>query len=86
MPNLPNIFIGFALALMGLPVAGVVTIFALPIWSWVEENVSLESVGHSGPAPWCFLATYLAVLIAAGLVWNTVRRRREDRRQPRTWR
>ena len=86
MTNLPNIFIGFSLALVGLPVAGVVTIFALPIWSWVEENVSLESVGHSGPAPWCFLATYLAVLIAAGLVWNTVRRRREDRRQPRTWR
>jgi hypothetical protein len=86
MTNLPNIFVGFSLALMGLPIAVIVTFLALPVWSWVEDNLGLESVGHSGPAPWCFLATYLAVLIAAGLVWNRVRRRRKDSRQPRTWR
>jgi hypothetical protein len=35
-----------------------VTLLFLPLWRWIEERLHVESVGHSGPAGWCFLASY----------------------------
>ena len=50
-------------ALGGLPVAFLLTFLMLPVWSWIERNCGIESVGHSGPAAWCFVAVYLALLL-----------------------
>ncbi len=49
--------IGVAIILA--PVAVFVTILILPLWSWIEATFGIESIGHSGPAEWCYLATYL---------------------------
>jgi len=57
--------IGFVLVLLA-PVAIAITFFMMPLWSWVELHYQIESVGHSGPAEWCFLATYV-VLAAVSL-------------------
>lgn len=35
------------------------TILLLPLWSWVEASMGIESVGHSGPAGWCYAAVFL---------------------------
>lgn len=62
-----------ALAL-ALPGAAVLTLVFWPLWSWFEARTGIESLGHSGPAGWCFVATYLAV---AGLALAWVLRPRQ---------
>jgi hypothetical protein len=51
-----------------LPVALVATFLLLPFWRWIERVSGVESIGHSGPAAWCFVVTYggisAAVLLA----------------------
>jgi predicted PurR-regulated permease PerM len=42
---------------------GALTFLLWPLWSWVEAFTGFESMGHSGPAPWCF------VLVTA-LLWG----------------
>gem|GEM_PF-1744928 len=46
------------LLLASVPVALVVTIMTMPFWSWLEKTFMIESIGHSGPAAWCYLASY----------------------------
>ena len=52
--------------LIAIPVAVVATILLLPLWRWVEASSGIESIGHSGPAEWCYLA--VLALVAPG-VW-----------------
>ena len=54
--------IALAICLIAAPVAFVATIWLLPLWSWIEANFSIESIGHSGPAGWCYLAVYILIL------------------------
>jgi len=49
-----------------IPVAFVLTILLFPPWGWVERRWGIESVGHSGPANWCFWLVYGACVAAAG--------------------
>lgn len=30
------------------------TIGLVPFWRWLEATTGLESIGHSGPAAWCY--------------------------------
>jgi len=52
------------LALVAVPVALAVTLVLFPFWSWVERTTGIESVGHSGPASWCYLAVWVPMAIA----------------------
>ena len=47
-----------ALSIVCLPVSFVVTLALFPLWSWIESRWQIESVGHSGPATWCFVCVY----------------------------
>jgi hypothetical protein len=49
-----------ALAILAgcLPIAFIVTFLLAPLWSWIEATYGIESMGHSGPADWCFYAVY----------------------------
>ena len=75
-----------ALLLLGLvllaPVAIAITLFTMPLWTWIELNYQIESVGHSGPAEWCYLATYAALvtvsLAAVALLYLTRGRSQAD--------
>jgi len=42
------------------------TIMLLPFWRWLEATTGLESVGHSGPAEWCYGLNF--GLLYAGLL------------------
>lgn len=59
------------------PVSIVITIFLFPLWSWLEASTGLESVGHSGPAEWCY-ATVFLVLAASSALMVFIRRRAKD--------
>lgn len=50
--------------IIAVPLSIVVTIVLSPFWSWFETSTGIESLGHSGPAEWCYLFIFL-ILIAA---------------------
>lgn len=70
-----NVMIGLAFTLAAMPIAVVVTIAALPFWSWLEKATAIESIGHSGPAEWCYIATYIVVAACGALLCFLKRRR-----------
>jgi predicted PurR-regulated permease PerM len=53
-----------ALALLGPSLAVIATVVLTPLWRWLEAKTGLESVGHSAPSTWCFIAVYLLLFIA----------------------
>lgn len=57
-----------------LPAGPVLTLLLFPWWSWVEAATGWESVGHSGPAGWCYVAVWCALLALALLVPRVARR------------
>ncbi len=59
---------GVAVLAAALPASFVLTFLLSPLWSWVERDLGIESMGHSGPAQWCFWATYLVLSVAGMLV------------------
>ena len=54
-----------ALAIVCLPVSFVVTLVLLPLWLAIESRWQIESVGHSGPATWCFVCVYTMLSLGA---------------------
>jgi hypothetical protein len=64
-----------ALFVLAIPVSAFVTLLLLPLWRWIEESTHVESVGHSGPASWCFIVSYLVVAAAGTWTWSHRRRR-----------
>jgi len=69
------------IAIVGAPVAVVVTLLLLPFWRWLEETSGIESVGHSGPADWCFMTVYALCLLVAG-AWYAAWASRLSARSP----
>lgn len=53
-----------AIIVLSVPVGIILTIALLPLWRWIEERIGIESVGHSGPAEWCYVATFLVSCIS----------------------
>ncbi len=45
------------------PLALVGTFLLGSLWKWVETAHGIESWGHSGPALWCYGATYVACVV-----------------------
>ena len=64
-----KVFTALALCLVALPLAAIVTFLLIPLWRWLEATTGVESIGHSGPANWCFVAVYLVILAAAFGIW-----------------
>ena len=48
-----------AIVILSFPVSVLLTLLLVPLWRWLEGSYGLESVGHSGPAEWCYVATFL---------------------------
>lgn len=68
-----------ALAVVGVivisaPLSVLITILLFPFWSWLEASTGIESVGHSGPAEWCYVIVFL-LLVAGGVLGLVARRR-----------
>ena len=54
-----------AFLLLCIPLAIILTLMTSGLWSWVERNFGIEAYGHSGPAGWCYLASYSLLMLAA---------------------
>jgi hypothetical protein len=61
--------------LLSLPLALVLTVVLSPFWNWFEALSGIESMGHSGPADWCFVATFIALVSVFVICWRTRQRR-----------
>src|SRR6266487_6694049 len=53
-----------AIVLVSVPASVVLTLLLLPLWRWLEERYGIESVGHSGPAEWCFATMFIVCVVA----------------------
>ncbi len=63
-------------ALLAVPAAIFGTFLLTPFWRMVEAEYGNESLGHSGPATWCFVAVYLfMVAVNALILWRRWRGR-----------
>ena len=70
------LLLAVGLLIAAVPVAAVVTLLLYPLWSWIEATFGIESVGHSGPADWCFMMVYgIVVVTAVSALWRILRRR-----------
>lgn len=54
--------------LLAVPLSIVTTILLFPMWSWVEASTGFESVGHAGPAQWCYAAVFLFIAASGALI------------------
>lgn len=63
------------IALLMAPPAFMATLLLEPLWRWLETTTGLESVGHHGPATWCYLAVWLLAM-APWVAWFVRRRHR----------
>lgn len=64
--------------LISAPVSIAATFFLLPLWRWIEATYGIESIGHSGPAQWCYIATFTLIIVGALLiVWMLKIRRKQ---------
>ena len=61
-----HLAVALGIAAVCLPASFILTILLLPLWSWIEATYKIESVGHSGPADWCYWAVY-TLLVAVSL-------------------
>ena len=66
------------IVLVSLPLSALTTILLFPFWSWLEASTGIESVGHSGPADWCFLSVFV-LFTAGGLALFLLRRNTRQR-------
>lgn len=55
---------------LSLPVSFYLTTVLLPVWSEIERRWGIESVGHSGPAGWCFVAVFASVVTISLTVYH----------------
>lgn len=62
-------------ALLAMPVAIVLTFMLSPFWNWFEAVSGIESLGHSGPSEWCFVAIY-TMLVSVLVIYRIARTRR----------
>jgi hypothetical protein len=62
------------LIIICIPLAMIITVFSNPLFLWFENTFSVESVGHSGPAEWCYITVYLLLISLSGLIWLKYRR------------
>jgi hypothetical protein len=57
----PSLLAIFAIS---VPLSILITILLSPFWSWFEASTGIESLGHSGPAEWCYLVIFLLFVAA----------------------
>jgi hypothetical protein len=54
--------------LISAPLSVVVTFLLTPFWRWLEATRGIESIGHSGPAEWCYVAVFVVLAACLGVV------------------
>jgi hypothetical protein len=61
--------------LLASSVAAVLTFMLSPFWNWSEGRFGIESIGHSGPAGWCFGVVFVSTLCLGFGMWFVIGRK-----------
>ena len=57
------------------PLSVLITIVLVPLWRWLEAATGIETIGHSGPAAWCYVLVFVVQsALAGGVVMREARR------------
>jgi ABC-type antimicrobial peptide transport system permease subunit len=64
-----HLLVGLGILLVSVPAGMVVAVLLFPFWRWLEESTGIESVGHSGPAEWCFVVSMVVCALALGSLY-----------------
>jgi hypothetical protein len=40
----------------------------------MEDTFAIESIGHSGPAEWCYVSSYVFLIVICVIVWSLAKR------------
>ena len=72
--RIKGVLIAIVLLVACFPVAVILTIISSPLWSWFEGQFSIEAYGHSGPAEWCYLLTYVLLVALCTIIWTLMRK------------
>ena len=68
-----------SVAIACVPLTVFLTFLLVPLWRWIEATYSIESIGHSGPADWCFELIYALTLLSGLVLALRLRRPRSSR-------
>jgi hypothetical protein len=79
--RLKGTLVAILLLVICFPIAVVLTIATSPLWLWAESQFKIEAYGHSGPAEWCYLATYIFLVILVTIIWSKVGAKRVEQRE-----
>jgi hypothetical protein len=69
-----DILVLVGIVVLSMPLTFIITIALLPVWSAIERRWGIESLGHSGPAEWCFWAIFAICIITLLTVARWFRR------------
>ena len=72
--SLRYFFAGLAVLVVCMPIAFLITMLLIPLWSWIEATYGIESIGHSGPSDWCFYLVYGVTSTVAFVLVHSIRR------------
>lgn len=78
------VVVGTVIAVVNLPISFIVAILLAPFWNWFEDRFHIEAIGHSGPATWALIATYLACLTCEMAIWKALTYRSDAEFAPGT--
>jgi predicted PurR-regulated permease PerM len=51
-----------------IPSSIIITIILNPVWSWLEMSTGIESMGHAGPAEWCYMLIFFLLILGATII------------------
>jgi len=68
--------------IVAVPLSIIAAILLVPFWSWLEASTGIESLGHSGPAEWCYAVIFFLLAAAAVTVRMRMQLRRKNERSP----
>ena len=58
---------------LALPVSAVLTWMLGSFWDWFETCSGIESLGHSEPVEWCYIAVFIMVFSLGSGTWLLIR-------------
>ena len=70
-----RIVVGLVIVLVSILLGVILTLSLLPLWRLIEEKTGIESIGHSGPADWCYLVCIAGCALALGFIYIWAARR-----------
>ena len=71
-----TLLLGFLSILLSVPTAVFVTFISILPWDYLGKVTGIDTMGTEGPAPWCFLVTWIVLQSGMLVTWMIQRNER----------